>query len=98
MFGHFKRTKVSQQKNIVYIGSHHYVTIYFLYLFRLRMIYDDFHRTIQLADDSQDLKWWTQNYGTGMAMNWPTFEVKITEFSMKTWSKTFFKTRKRLCA
>uniref|UniRef100_A0A915JAF8 Protein kinase C and casein kinase substrate in neurons protein 1 n=1 Tax=Romanomermis culicivorax TaxID=13658 RepID=A0A915JAF8_ROMCU len=45
----------------------------------LNTIYENFHDTVNLADDSQDLKWWSQNHGTDMAMNWPTFDEYTPE-------------------
>lgn len=41
----------------------------------MKQIYEEYYHTVNLADSNQDLKWWAQNNGTGMAMNWPTFEV-----------------------
>lgn len=41
----------------------------------LATIYEEFRHTIQNADASKDLKYWSNTYGVGMAMNWPQFEV-----------------------
>ena len=41
----------------------------------LPLIYEEYRHTIQNADSSKDLKWWSNNNGVGMAMNWPVFEV-----------------------
>ncbi len=46
----------------------------------LPQIYEEYRHTIQNADSSKDLKWWSNNFGVGMAMNWPQFEV-ITNHS-----------------
>ena len=44
-------------------------------IFSLPPIYEEFHHTISNADHMKDLKWWSNNHGVNMAMNWPTFEV-----------------------
>lgn len=43
--------------------------------FRLLQIYEEFYHTINNADHEKDLKWWSNNHGVNMAMNWPQFEV-----------------------
>jgi hypothetical protein len=37
-------------------------------------IYTSLHSTINNVDHSKDLKWWSNNHGVDMAMNWPEFE------------------------
>ncbi|CAH1787193.1 unnamed protein product [Owenia fusiformis] len=37
-------------------------------------IYQDLHQNISHADFQKDLKFWSNNNGVGMAMNWPVFE------------------------
>ncbi|KAF8788033.1 protein kinase C and casein kinase substrate in neurons protein 1-like isoform X2 [Argiope bruennichi] len=46
----------------------------------LPQIYEEFRHSIQNADASKDLKWWSTNHGVGMAMNWPVFEEYNPEF------------------
>ncbi|GIY09459.1 antigen EM13 [Caerostris extrusa] len=41
----------------------------------LPQIYEEYRHSIQNADAKKDLKWWSNNHGIGMAMNWPQFEV-----------------------
>lgn len=43
----------------------------------LPKIYEEYRHTIQNADAVKDLKWWSNNHGIGMAMNWPQFEVRL---------------------
>lgn len=43
-------------------------------------IYEEFYHTITNADREKDLKWWSNNHGVNMAMNWPIFEDYIEEF------------------
>lgn len=40
----------------------------------LASTYADMKQVITAADASKDLKWWSQNHGTGMPTNWPVFE------------------------
>ncbi|XP_055387314.1 protein kinase C and casein kinase substrate in neurons protein 2 isoform X2 [Condylostylus longicornis] len=39
----------------------------------LPQIYEEFYHTINNSDHEKDLKWWSNNHGDNMAMNWPTF-------------------------
>ncbi|KAH9407329.1 Protein kinase C and casein kinase substrate [Tyrophagus putrescentiae] len=43
-------------------------------------IYEEYRHTIQSADASKDLKYWSNTHGVGMAMNWPIFEDYCEEF------------------
>lgn len=43
----------------------------------LPQIYEEFYHTINNADHQKDLKWWSNNHGVNMAMNWPSFVVRI---------------------
>ncbi|XP_071038718.1 protein kinase C and casein kinase substrate in neurons protein 1 isoform X4 [Parasteatoda tepidariorum] len=45
----------------------------------LPQIYEEYRHSIQNADAKKDLKWWSNNHGVGMAMNWPQFEEYSTE-------------------
>nr|CAI5828706.1 unnamed protein product [Callosobruchus analis] len=46
----------------------------------LSQIYEELYHTINNADYEKDLKWWSNNYGVNMAMNWPQFEDYTEEF------------------
>ncbi|KAL3266440.1 hypothetical protein HHI36_010612 [Cryptolaemus montrouzieri] len=46
----------------------------------LAQIYEELHHTINNADYEKDLKWWSNNHGVNMAMNWPQFEDYTEEF------------------
>jgi len=46
----------------------------------LSQIYEEFYHTINNADNNKDLKWWSNNHGVNMAMNWPEFEEYTEEF------------------
>lgn len=46
----------------------------------LLQIYEEFYHTINNADHEKDLKWWSNNHGVNMAMNWPQFEDYTEEF------------------
>lgn len=46
----------------------------------LPIIYEEFRHTLQNADASKDLKWWSGTYGIDMSMSWPQFEAFSEEF------------------
>ncbi|XP_012279799.1 protein kinase C and casein kinase substrate in neurons protein 1 isoform X2 [Orussus abietinus] len=46
----------------------------------LPQIYEEFYHTVNNADHDKDLKWWSNNHGVNMAMNWPQFEDYTEEF------------------
>lgn len=46
----------------------------------LPQIYEEFYHTINNADQQKDLKWWSNNHGVNMAMNWPAFLEYTEEF------------------
>lgn len=46
----------------------------------LPLIYEEYRHTIQNADATKDLKWWSSTYGVGMSMTWPQFESFSEEF------------------
>ncbi|KAK4290583.1 hypothetical protein Pmani_026086 [Petrolisthes manimaculis] len=46
----------------------------------LPRIYEEFHHTVDNADYEKDLKWWSNNHGVNMPMNWPAFEEYSEEF------------------
>lgn len=43
-------------------------------------IYEEFRHTLQNADATKDLEWWSNTYGIGMGMDWPQFEPFSEEF------------------
>lgn len=47
----------------------------------LPQIYEEYRHTVQNADAAKDLKWWANNHGVGMAMNWPQFEEYTPELN-----------------
>ncbi|GAB6027150.1 hypothetical protein CHUAL_013909 [Chamberlinius hualienensis] len=53
----------------------------------LEQIYEEYRHTIQNADSTKDLKWWSNNHGVGMAMNWPGFEENAPDGSGSKKSK-----------
>ncbi|XP_043211450.1 protein kinase C and casein kinase substrate in neurons protein 2-like isoform X1 [Amphibalanus amphitrite] len=46
----------------------------------LAQIYREFEHTIANADKEKDLRWWSNNHGVNMPMNWPAFEDYSEEF------------------
>ncbi len=51
--------------------------IFFSLFSSIPQIYEEFYHTINNADREKDLKWWSNNHGVNMAMNWPDFEVSL---------------------
>lgn len=49
----------------------------------LPQIYEEFYHTINNADHEKDLKWWSNNHGVNMAMNWPQFELRRRSFKLR---------------
>ncbi|XP_033115610.1 protein kinase C and casein kinase substrate in neurons protein 1-like isoform X2 [Anneissia japonica] len=50
-------------------------------------VYSNFITTVQNADSDKDLKWWKNTNGSGMPMNWPTFEEYSEDLSRMISSK-----------
>jgi len=46
----------------------------------LSTIYREFEHTVANADKEKDLRWWSNNHGVNMPMNWPAFEEYTEEF------------------
>lgn len=46
----------------------------------LPQIYEELYHTINNSDHQKDLKWWSNNHGVNMAMNWPSFVEYTEEF------------------
>ncbi|MGH0139367.1 UNVERIFIED_CONTAM: hypothetical protein FKN15_009707 [Acipenser sinensis] len=40
----------------------------------IRTVYNELHQTIMSISDHDDLRWWKNAQGPGMATNWPKFE------------------------
>lgn len=49
-------------------------------LHSLPQIYEELYHTINNSDHQKDLKWWSNNHGVNMAMNWPSFVVCLVNF------------------
>uniref|UniRef100_A0A8C2CT40 Protein kinase C and casein kinase substrate in neurons 2 n=1 Tax=Cyprinus carpio TaxID=7962 RepID=A0A8C2CT40_CYPCA len=47
-------------------------------------IYHTLEDTLQAADAQEDLKWFRSNHGPGMPMNWPRFEVRHTQRTVRS--------------
>lgn len=54
--------------------THPHYLLYFR-LLSYATIYRELERTILAANTQEDLKWFSNNHGPGMHMNWPAFEV-----------------------
>lgn len=58
-------------------SKYYYIRIFSCMSFHhsLPRIYEEFNHTVANADYEKDLKWWSNNHGVNMPMNWPSFEV-----------------------
>lgn len=41
----------------------------------MRAVYDELNSTLTAIDEQEDLRWWRNTYGPGMATDWPHFQV-----------------------
>lgn len=48
----------------------------------LPQIYEELYHTINNSDHQKDLKWWSNNHGVNMAMNWPSFVVCVGSYCL----------------
>lgn len=63
--------------------------------FSYSMVYRELERTITSASPQEDLKWFSNNHGPDMHMNWPQFEVqncteKRNNVAFITYLKTYY--------
>ncbi|XP_063157175.1 protein kinase C and casein kinase substrate in neurons protein 3-like isoform X1 [Candoia aspera] len=74
----FEQGQALEQRRIIFLKSA------FLALHRrlditadssVQAVYSDLHQAIEEINDQEDLKWWRNRHGPGMAMNWPKFEA-----------------------
>lgn len=49
----------------------------------VKAVYSELHDTLMSINEQEDLRWWKNNHGPGMATDWPKIEV-LTKF---TWSR-----------
>lgn len=75
LFSLHKHLNISQDPTWVSSAVESSQVLIFEFLRRLPQIYEEFYHTINNADQGKDLKWWSNNHGINMAMNWPQFEV-----------------------
>uniref|UniRef100_A0A665THF9 Protein kinase C and casein kinase substrate in neurons 1b n=1 Tax=Echeneis naucrates TaxID=173247 RepID=A0A665THF9_ECHNA len=50
---------------------------------RYVMVYNDLEHAITSASAQEDLKWFSNNHGPGMHMNWPQFEREKEKYAVK---------------
>lgn len=62
-----------ERERVWEIGSNRRLFCYF----SLPQIYEELYHTINNSDHQKDLKWWSNNHGVNMAMNWPSFVVSV---------------------
>lgn len=43
--------------------------------FSVRAVYEELSNTLAAIDEQEDLRWWRNTQGPGMATDWPHFQV-----------------------
>lgn len=73
----FEKAQESESKRLMFFKEMLFATHKCLNISndaRLPRIYEEFNHTVANADYEKDLKWWSNNHGVNMPMNWPNFE------------------------
>ncbi|XP_050735277.1 protein kinase C and casein kinase substrate in neurons protein 2-like isoform X4 [Eriocheir sinensis] len=79
----FEKAQESESKRLMFFKEMLFATHKCLNISndaRLPRIYEEFNHTVANADYEKDLKWWSNNHGVNMPMNWPNFEEYSEEF------------------
>lgn len=73
----FEKAQESESKRLIFFKEMLFATHKCLNISNdpsLPRIYEEFNHTVANADYEKDLKWWSNNHGVNMPMNWPSFE------------------------
>uniref|UniRef100_A0A0N7ZCU5 Protein kinase C and casein kinase substrate in neurons protein 1 n=1 Tax=Scylla olivacea TaxID=85551 RepID=A0A0N7ZCU5_SCYOL len=73
----FEKAQESESKRLIFFKDMLFSTHKCLNISNdpsLPRIYEEFNHTVANADYEKDLKWWSNNHGVNMPMNWPSFE------------------------
>ncbi|XP_045119514.1 protein kinase C and casein kinase substrate in neurons protein 2-like isoform X3 [Portunus trituberculatus] len=79
----FEKAQESESKRLIFFKDMLFSTHKCLNISNdpsLPRIYEEFNHTVANADYEKDLKWWSNNHGVNMPMNWPSFEEYSEEF------------------
>ncbi|KAG0729972.1 Protein kinase C and casein kinase substrate in neurons protein 2 [Chionoecetes opilio] len=79
----FEKSQESESKRLIFFKDMLFSTHKCLNISNdpsLPRIYEEFNHTVANADYEKDLKWWSNNHGVNMPMNWPSFEDYSEEF------------------